>query len=346
MILSSEEIEKRVADSYELPNEVLKEIPEPMVSIRTSTYNHGPYIKQCIEGVLMQKTSFPFEYIIGEDFSTDETREIVFEYAKKYPQIIRVVTADYNVGSKANGQRCIRRSRGKYMAICEGDDYWTDPLKLQKQVDFLEANDEYGLVYSKVRVFVQKNQKMALSLFGSQISSYEQLLLVNTIPTLTACFRTIYLLEYIKIEEMHNKLLGDYPLWLYIASKSKLKFIDEVVGVYRKLESSASHSKSYSKQLSFIQSGVDIQLWFAQNSNLKDNVREKILLKYYVDAFYLLLLTHNYKEAYRALAFSCKSLNIIFSPFMLIQLLGCKSSLIICGIERIKRFILNRIRYY
>ena len=108
MILSSEEIEKRVADSYELPNEVLKEIPEPMVSVRTSTYNHGPYIKQCIEGVLMQKTSFPFEYIIGEDFSTDETREIVFEYAKKYPQIIRVVTADYNVGSKANGQRCIQ----------------------------------------------------------------------------------------------------------------------------------------------------------------------------------------------------------------------------------------------
>lgn len=87
MILSSEEIEKRVADSYELPNEVLKEIPEPMVSIRTSTYNHGPYIKQCIEGVLMQKTSFPFEYIIGEDFSTDETREIVLNMQRNIPKL-------------------------------------------------------------------------------------------------------------------------------------------------------------------------------------------------------------------------------------------------------------------
>lgn len=346
MILSLEEIEKRVADSYELPNEVLKEVPEPIVTIRTSTYNHGLYIKQCIEGVLRQKTTFPFEYIIGEDFSTDETRKIVFEYAKKYPKIIRVITADYNVGSKANGQRCIRRSRGKYMAICEGDDYWIDPLKLQKQVDFLEANNEYGLIYGKVKVFVQKKQKMSPSLFGSQFSSYEQLLLVNTIPTLTACFRTIYLSEYMKIEEMHNKMLGDYSLWLHIASKSKLKFIDEVLGVYRKLESSASHSKSYSKQLRFIQSGVDIQLWFAKKSNLEAHIREKVIIKYYVDAFYLLLLTHNYKEACRALAFSCKGLNILFLPFMLIQLIGYKSSLIICGVEKIKRFVLNRIRYY
>ena len=78
MILSPEEIEKRVADSYELPNKVLEQVADPIVSVRTSTYNHAPYIKQCIEGVLMQKTTFPFEFIIGEDFSTDGTRYIVF----------------------------------------------------------------------------------------------------------------------------------------------------------------------------------------------------------------------------------------------------------------------------
>ena len=145
MTLSIEEIGKRVNDSYELENSVLKgSLTKPLVTVRTSTYQHGPYIKQCIEGVLMQKTNFAFEFIIGEDFSTDGTREIVFEYAKKYPDIIRVFTADYNVGSKANGRRCINAARGKYMALCEGDDYWIDPLKLQKQVDFLEKNKDSG----------------------------------------------------------------------------------------------------------------------------------------------------------------------------------------------------------
>ena len=122
-ILPKEEIEKRVSDSYQLLNNVIEAVPKPMVTIRTSTYQHGLYIKDCIEGVLMQKTNFPIEFIIGEDFSTDGTREIVFEYAKKYPDIIRVFTVDYNVGSKANDQRCIRVARGKYMALCEGDDH-------------------------------------------------------------------------------------------------------------------------------------------------------------------------------------------------------------------------------
>ena len=122
MLGSTEEIEKRVCDSYILPNQVVKSIPEPVVTVRTITYQQASYIEQCIQGVLMQKTNFPFEYIIGEDFSTDGTREIVFEYAEKYPEKIRVITADYNVGN-ANSRRCNRISRGKYIALCEGDDY-------------------------------------------------------------------------------------------------------------------------------------------------------------------------------------------------------------------------------
>ena len=196
MVLSIEEIEMRIDDSYELPNRVLDVMPEPMVTVRTSTYQHGPYIRQCIEGVLMQKTTFPFEFIIGEDFSTDGTRETVFEYAKRYPEIIRVFTADYNVGSKANGQRCIRASRGKYMAPCEGDDYWTDPYKLQKQVDFLEANQDYGLVYTAARIFNQKKKKMIKRDIGGSENSYFDFLINNRVSTLTALFRKDLLLQY------------------------------------------------------------------------------------------------------------------------------------------------------
>ena len=221
MILSSEEIEKRVADSYELPNEVLKEIPEPMVSIRTSTYNHGPYIKQCIEGVLMQKTSFPFEYIIGEDFSTDETREIVFEYAKKYPQIIRVVTADYNVGSKANGQRCIRRSRGKYMAICEGDDYWTDPLKLQKQVDFLESHLDYSMCFHNAQLVIESSHLFNLTPIENRDYAMSELFEKWLVPTASILVRR----ELMKNLILDSRLLnGDIYIVLSASSSGKVCF--------------------------------------------------------------------------------------------------------------------------
>lgn len=230
MILSSEEIEKRVADSYELPNEVLKEVPEPMVSIRTSTYNHGPYIKQCIEGVLMQKTSFPFEYIIGEDFSTDETREIVFEYAKKYPQIIRVVTADYNVGSKANGQRCIRRSRGKYMAICEGDDYWTDPLKLQKQVDFLESHLDYSMCFHNAQLVIESSHLFNLTPIENRDYAMSELFEKWLVPTASILVRR----ELMKNLILDSRLLnGDIYIVLSASSSGKVYGMSDFMSVYR-----------------------------------------------------------------------------------------------------------------
>lgn len=187
--LTTEELERRISDSYELPNNVLQKVPQPLVSIRTATYNHGAYIKQCIEGVLIQKTTFPIEFIIGEDYSNDETREIVFQYAKKYPDTIRVITADYNVGSKANGRRCIRACRGKYMAICEGDDYWTDPLKLQKQVDFLEANSEYGMCYTQCKRFNEELNKFEKNNWGGPFESFSEFWKQNCVPTLTVVYR-------------------------------------------------------------------------------------------------------------------------------------------------------------
>ena len=125
---------------------------EPLVSVKMITYNHAPYIAQAIEGVLQQKTNFPFELVIGEDCSTDGTREIVFEYQEKYPDIIRVITSDKNVGMKKNGYRTTKACRGKYVAFCEGDDYWHHPDKLQKQVDYLESHPECGMVFTDFNV--------------------------------------------------------------------------------------------------------------------------------------------------------------------------------------------------
>lgn len=115
----------------------------PVVSVVMVTYNHEPYIRQTIESVLCQKSDFEYELIIGEDCSTDKTREICFEYQKRFPDKVRVLWADRNLYQLglSNERRCIDHCRGEYIAFCEGDDYWTDPLKLQKQVDLIRQKD-------------------------------------------------------------------------------------------------------------------------------------------------------------------------------------------------------------
>ena len=124
---------------------------EPLVSVVTITYNHEPYIAKCIEGVLMQKVDFPMEFIIADDCSTDGTQSICRSYAERYPELIRIITSGCNVGAVLNEQRAFMVAQGKYIATCEGDDYWTDPDKLQKQVDFLEAHPDFSVCFHRFR---------------------------------------------------------------------------------------------------------------------------------------------------------------------------------------------------
>lgn len=126
---------------------------KPLVSIVTITYNHEPWISKAIEGVLMQKVGFPIEYIIAEDCSTDGTRKICEQYAQKYPDIIKLLPSDKNYGTVENEHRAFMVAKGKYIATCEGDDYWTDPLKLQKQVEFLEAHPDYSVTFHRYKKY-------------------------------------------------------------------------------------------------------------------------------------------------------------------------------------------------
>jgi len=129
---------------------------EPLVSICCITYNHRDYIKRALDGFIMQKTDFNYEICLGEDESDDGTREQCQDYAEQYPDKIRlflrsredVIKLDGRATGRYNFIATLNECRGKYIAICEGDDYWTDPNKLQKQVDFLEANPDYSVGYS------------------------------------------------------------------------------------------------------------------------------------------------------------------------------------------------------
>lgn len=232
MTLDTAEIEKRVNDSYELPNTARETMPAPVVTVRTYTYQHGPYIRDCIEGVLAQKTSFPFEYIIGEDFSTDSTREIVFEYAQRYPDIIRVVTADYNVGGKANVRRCINRTRGKYVALCEGDDYWISPLKLQRQVELMEANPDVTLCFHNAFI-VNMDTSGAVLYYPTPLQprfDFEEACQFST-PTGSVLARSNALAT---IPAWRERIVwGDLLFRLWCAQQGKLAYLDEVMSVYR-----------------------------------------------------------------------------------------------------------------
>ena len=260
-------------------NEAISE--NPMVSICTLTYNQAPYIRQCLEGLLMQKTDFLFEILIHDDASTDGTVAIIQEYEKKYPSIIKPIYQKENQYSKRVNISCTfqyPRAKGKYIALCEGDDYWTDPLKLQKQVDFLENNHEYGMCYTKCRFFYQEEQKYASEAWGGPYEIFSELWDYNSIPTLTTMFSKELFLKYHNEILVHNQgwKMGDYPLWLWFAHESKIKFFKEVTGVYRVLINSVTHNKSIDKNLEFMMSLWDIKEYF--NEKCFQKTVEKIMV--------------------------------------------------------------------
>ena len=221
----------------------------PVVVVWCMTYNHANYIKDALDGFVTQIASFPFIVIVHDDASSDKTSEIVREYGEKYPDIISPIIETENQYSKSDGsldyimKAAIKATGAKYIAMCEGDDYWTDPLKLQKQVDFLEANPEYGMIYTKIQRFYQASGKLK-EIWGGNHESFSDLLRENTIPTLSVLIIRDIFIDYQKEikPEIRDWKMGDYPLWLYVSAKSRIKFLSKVTGVYRVLEQSASHN--------------------------------------------------------------------------------------------------------
>ena len=240
---------------------------KPIVSICCITYNHGKFIADCLNGFLKQKTSFPFEIVVSNDCSTDDTKSIIDSYLSKYPTMFKVVSPSKNLGSIKNFFHALSKCTGKYIALCEGDDYWIDENKLQMQVDFLEKNPEYGMCYTKTKQFIQKKRKFSRRMFGTDVRDFEDLLFNgNRVPTLTTVFRKDLLNSYLKEIYPQDKgwLMGDYPMWLYFAHESKVKFLDKVTSVYRVLENSASHSRNIEKSVNFAKSVWEIQNFFSE----------------------------------------------------------------------------------
>jgi hypothetical protein len=243
------------------------QISLPVVSVLMLAYNHGLYIRRAIESILAQKTTFPFELIIGEDCSPDNTRSIVFEFQKKHPDIVRVITSDQNVGAEANSRRVEAAGRSTYVAYCEGDDYWHDPNKLQQQIAFLEADSDYALVHSDFRTAHAATGTVTPRSLGlrdklDDANAFNDILSGRRIVmTLTACVRRSVLDAVLReCPECYDPrfLMGDTQRWLEIARRGKLKYFPDVWATHQLIPESATQSKDPRKILRFGLSAKDV----------------------------------------------------------------------------------------
>lgn len=225
---------------------------KPLVSILCITYNQKRFIKQTIDSFLEQKTDFPFEILVHDDASTDGTTEILKEYADMHPGIFRLFLEKENQYSKRNF-RFIKdmyiAAKGKYIATCEGDDFWTDPTKLQRQVDFLDKHQDYALVFHPVRVFYE-NGEQEDSIFPDIKSDFtvKRLLQGNFIQTNSVVYRARG--NYKDME--YDVVPGDWYTHLYHAQSGKIGFIDRVMSAYRRHEGGVWWTDESSKQGAFL----------------------------------------------------------------------------------------------
>lgn len=207
-----------------------------MVSIHCCAYNHENYIRQCLEGFVMQKTNFIFEAIVHDDASTDNTAKIIKEYAQKYPHIIKPIFQKENQYSKCKeniDKAMWEQTNGKYIALCEGDDYWTDPYKLQKQVDILEKNIEFTLCCSNA-VIKTKNEELDWTRYtNNQIIPTEDIIVGGGlfIQTASLIYRKEILKDYPECAKKCH--VGDYPLQIFAALKGKVYWFSEKQVTYR-----------------------------------------------------------------------------------------------------------------
>ena len=265
-----------------------------MVSVAMITYGHEKFIKNAIQGILMQECKFEFELIIANDCSPDKTDTVVQNIIESHPKAHRIVYTKHisNKGMMPNFFWAIDQCKGKYIAFCEGDDYWTDPLKLQNQVDFLETNPEYGLVHTDVDYFnVLKNELTQNVLEKSQNycripdirNVYLHLLTGNySIRTLSVCLkRELAIKVYEKYPELQDKskfMMGDGPLWIELSKLTRFHYMPYSTGVYNILPESATHSSSTNKIINFYKSHLFLLDYFDEKYGFKKKNKTKNIL--------------------------------------------------------------------
>lgn len=260
----------------------------PKVSVCIPTYNHEKYIRQTLDGVLMQKTDFEFEIVIGDDASSDNNQQVIQEYVDKYPNLFQAFLHKENQGPKEpkefggrnNVLGLLKACKGDYVALCEGDDYWTNPQKLQKQVDFMEANKDFVICHHNMSViyedgspnhfFNERNQKTESSI----VDILEDRWFIATAATL---YRNIF--RENDFAAWHSRAAsGDWALVIQLAATGKIHYISEEMGIYRKHRGGLSNVQS-STNLYFLknrkQMFIEVNEWldFKYDTTIEETIK-------------------------------------------------------------------------
>lgn len=277
-----------------------------LVSICCITYNHAPYIRQCLDGFIMQQTDFAFEVLIHDDASTDGTTEIIKEYEAKYPDVIKPIYEEENQWVKGRGGSAIfnfPRARGKYIAMCEGDDYWTDPRKLQKQIVFLENNVSYSICGHRFVAF-DENERSFKKFETGITGSYELYDLITKhvfCSTLSIVFRKTAL-------DLTNLLqcrcLIDVVLAYMLLKGGKGYCLSDEMAVYR-----IHNSGIWSQQKSNIQiyNGLDARFAIYE---LEKTAESAIFIRTYLQRIGRLWMLKNYQQFFKALGYIKEQLGV------------------------------------
>lgn len=206
----------------------------PKVSVMMTTYNHEEFIGQAVASVLEQETDFDFEILVGEDCSTDRTREILVDLQATSPRELRLLLRNHNWGGRRNLMDTFMSCSGEYIALLEGDDFWTDPLKLQKQVDLLDSHRELSVCFHRVLKRHETSGRETLAPAGEPAAdrfTMSDLLRNNFIPTCSVMFRNGLFREF--PSWFRTTPSGDWPLHILNALHGDIGYINEVMAVYR-----------------------------------------------------------------------------------------------------------------
>lgn len=210
-----------------------------MVCIHCMTYNHEKYLADALEGFVMQKTDFPFVAVVIDDCSTDGTADVLRRYEEKYPEIIKAVYLKENYYSQHKSKQPFLEpwdSKAKYIALCEGDDYWTDPLKLQKQVDFLDSHPDYSMCFHSAKIISFVDNYIPLHVDNVEDKDYSSndIFPKWQIPTASVLYRRSPIDNYKPLKKESRVLFGDIVLFLKCTHSGKVRGFSETMSVYRR----------------------------------------------------------------------------------------------------------------
>lgn len=266
-----------------------KIIENPLCSVFIFTYNQENLVSQTIESILEQECDYPFEIIILEDCSTDRTKEVCLEYQQKYPEKIIIIANDQNLGMVKNyHEKIYEFARGKYVAQCSGDDYWCNPSKLQKQIQFLEDNPDNSLCHTSVRSLNLDSGIQKEMIKYDLNEGLREYFFENKVAALTACFRLETFKKYCDTIDplSQNWYSEDYPMWLYFAGHSKIKVIEEVTAVYRVYTGSLSRPKDLDKFLFRIKIRMKFKKFYLDYYKMEQSFCDDVIFQTYMEAQY------------------------------------------------------------